>query len=47
LTTEINLPYITADANGPKHLNMSLTRAKLESLISPILKKLEISIKRA
>jgi len=47
LTTEINLPYITADANGPKHLNISLTRAKLESLISPILKKLEISIKKA
>jgi molecular chaperone DnaK len=32
LTTEINLPFITADASGPKHLNMNLTRAKLESL---------------
>ncbi len=31
--TEINLPYITADANGPKHLNVSLTRSKLESLV--------------
>src|SRR6202167_3682934 len=31
--TEINLPYITADAAGPKHLNMKLTRAKLESLV--------------
>jgi molecular chaperone DnaK len=32
LSTEINLPFITADASGPKHLNMTLTRAKLESL---------------
>jgi molecular chaperone DnaK len=32
LTAEINLPFITADASGPKHLNMSLTRAKLESM---------------
>jgi len=47
LNTEINLPYISSDANGPKHLNLSLTRAKLESLISPILTKLETSIKRA
>jgi len=31
--TEINLPYITADASGPKHLNLKLTRAKLESLV--------------
>jgi len=31
--TEINLPYITADQNGPKHLNMKMTRAKLESLV--------------
>ncbi len=34
--TEINLPYITADQNGPKHLNMKLTRAKLESLIEDL-----------
>ena len=31
--TEINLPYITADASGPKHLHMKLSRAKLESLV--------------
>ncbi len=35
--TEINLPYITADASGPKHLNMKLTRAKLESLVEDLL----------
>ena len=29
--TDVNLPYITADASGPKHLNVKLTRAKLES----------------
>lgn len=34
--TEINLPYITADASGPKHLNLSIDRAKLESLIGDI-----------
>ena len=37
--TEINLPYITADAAGPKHLNMKLTRAKLESLVEDLVKK--------
>jgi molecular chaperone DnaK len=35
--TEINLPYITADASGPKHLNMKLTRAKLESLVDDLI----------
>ena len=34
--TEINLPYITADATGPKHLNIKLTRAKLESLVESL-----------
>jgi molecular chaperone DnaK len=34
--TEVNLPYITADANGPKHLNIKLTRAKLESLVEDL-----------
>src|ERR1700704_3262659 len=34
--TEINLPYITADQNGPKHLNMKLTRAKFESLVADL-----------
>jgi molecular chaperone DnaK len=37
--TEVNLPYITADAAGPKHLNMKLTRAKLESLVEDLVKK--------
>lgn len=37
LTTDINLPFITADASGPKHLTMNLTRAKLEELIDPII----------
>lgn len=40
LETEINLPFITADASGPKHLTMKLTRAKLESLVSDLLEKL-------
>ena len=39
-TTEINLPFITADASGPKHLNLNLTRAKFESLIDPIVNRL-------
>jgi len=37
--TEINLPYITADASGPKHLTMTLTRAKLEQLVMDIIEK--------
>jgi molecular chaperone DnaK len=37
--TDINLPYITADASGPKHLNMRITRAKFESLIEDLVKK--------
>ena len=37
LSTDINLPFITADASGPKHLTMAITRAKLEDLISPII----------
>ncbi|MGF1612546.1 MAG: molecular chaperone DnaK [Gammaproteobacteria bacterium] len=37
--TEINLPYITADASGPKHLNIRLTRAKLESLVEDLIAK--------
>jgi molecular chaperone DnaK len=39
LTTDINLPFITADASGPKHLTMSITRARLEELVSPIIEK--------
>ncbi len=37
--TDVNLPYITADASGPKHLNVKLTRAKLESLVEELVKK--------
>jgi molecular chaperone DnaK len=37
--TDINLPYVTADASGPKHLNIKLTRAKLESLVEDLVKK--------
>lgn len=37
--TEVNLPYITADASGPKHLNLKLSRAKLESLVDDLLQK--------
>jgi molecular chaperone DnaK len=37
--TDINLPYITADATGPKHLNVKLTRAKLESLVEDLVKR--------
>ena len=39
LTTDLNLPFITADASGPKHLTMSISRAKLEELISPIIER--------
>ncbi len=41
LETEINLPFITADASGPKHLNMKLTRAKLEALVDDLIQKVE------
>ncbi|QER42344.1 molecular chaperone DnaK [Thermodesulfobacterium sp. TA1] len=41
LETEINLPFITADATGPKHLVMKLTRAKLESLVEDLIDRLE------
>jgi len=37
--TEINLPYITADASGPKHLNMKITRAKLEALVEDLIER--------
>src|SRR5512135_770217 len=37
--TDINLPYITADASGPKHLNMKLTRSKLESLVEELIER--------
>ena len=37
--TDVNLPYVTADATGPKHLNLKLTRAKLESLVEDLVKR--------
>ncbi len=45
--TDINLPYITADADGPKHLELTLTRAKLEELVSPLLERLDAPVKKA
>lgn len=39
MQTEINLPFITADANGPKHLQMTLTRAKFESLVDDLIQR--------
>ncbi len=41
METDVNLPFITADANGPKHLNIKITRAKLEALVVDLLDKLE------
>ena len=41
METDINLPFITADASGPKHLNVKMTRAKLESLVADLLDRLE------
>ncbi len=41
METDVNLPFITADASGPKHLNIKLTRAKLEALVADLLEKLE------
>ncbi|MDO9566440.1 MAG: molecular chaperone DnaK [Candidatus Desulfaltia sp.] len=41
METDINLPFITADASGPKHLNIKITRAKLEALTASLLDKLE------
>ncbi|MBL7092256.1 MAG: molecular chaperone DnaK, partial [Candidatus Omnitrophica bacterium] len=47
LTTDINLPFITADSSGPKHLTMSITRAKLEELVGPIVEKCRGPLERA
>ncbi|MGD2270078.1 MAG: molecular chaperone DnaK [Desulfobacterales bacterium] len=41
METDVNLPFITADAGGPKHMNIKVTRAKLEALVSDLLDKLE------
>ncbi|MFC1667029.1 molecular chaperone DnaK [Candidatus Omnitrophota bacterium] len=47
VTTDINLPFITADGAGPKHLTMSINRAKLEELISPIVDKCKHPVDQA
>jgi molecular chaperone DnaK len=47
LETELNLPFITANAEGPKHLLMKLTRAKLEELVRPIVDKCQHSVEQA
>src|SRR4030042_3090427 len=47
LETEINLPFITATSEGPKHMIMKITRAKLEELIEPIVKKCQGPVERA
>ena len=47
LQTELNLPYITADASGPKHLVMTLTRAKLESLVADLVDKTKEPVRLA
>ncbi|MBU4375844.1 MAG: molecular chaperone DnaK, partial [Candidatus Omnitrophica bacterium] len=47
LTTDINLPFITADSTGPKHLTMAITRAKLEDLILPIIERCKHPMEQA
>src|SRR6187455_3113114 len=47
MATDVNLPFITADASGPKHLNLSLTRAKFEQLIGDIVSKTMGPLKQA
>ncbi len=47
LTTDIDLPFIYSDASGPKHLHLTLTRAKLESLAQPIVQKTERTLVKA
>ena len=47
METELNLPFISADASGPKHLALKLSRAKLESLVDPIVKRCKKSVDTA
>ena len=47
LETEINIPFITADSNGPKHLNIKMTRAQLESLVEELVEKTITPVKKA
>lgn len=47
VSTDINLPFITADATGPKHLTMTITRAKLEDLVGPIIERCKHPLEQA
>lgn len=47
MTTEINLPFITADSSGPKHLNVTLTRSKLEQLVEELVEKSRQPVSKA
>jgi molecular chaperone DnaK len=47
MQTEVNLPFITADASGPKHLTMKITRAKLEALVDDLVQKTIAPVKQA
>ncbi|MBI3231622.1 MAG: molecular chaperone DnaK [Candidatus Doudnabacteria bacterium] len=47
LETDINLPFITADQSGPKHLQLKITRAKLEELIKPIVDRMRVPVEQA
>src|SRR4029079_8386090 len=47
LETNINLPFLTADASGPKHLQVTLTRAKLEQMITPLVERSMEPVRKA
>ncbi|MFA6345873.1 MAG: Hsp70 family protein, partial [Syntrophales bacterium] len=47
METDVNLPFITADASGPKHLNVKITRAKLEALVEELIEKLDAPCRTA
>ncbi len=47
LETDLNLPFISADATGPKHLNMKITRSKLEELVKPIVDRMKQPVEQA
>jgi molecular chaperone DnaK len=47
LETDLNLPFISADASGPKHLNLKITRAKLEDLVKPIVERMRHPVQQA
>jgi len=47
METDINLPFITADASGPKHMNIKLTRAKMESLVDDLIERVEVPSRMA